>query len=200
MHLILRFGYFGDASDWCLSKKKSKGKIPRVKRGPSWRRARHGLNIEGKCHNPQCSAVEKLTISRVGFGPWTLKSEVPCPECSWEMILVAFALFNCSWMFEGVKKDGTFDTRAWRRVVEEVHIFEEMGQISDWDALVVCARKFHENECCICLEEVTEGMAWRADCAHQFHKECLFIWANLPGKLQHPACPLCTSRQKRPRT
>ena len=115
LHLLLRLRGGGDAfAD--VSNTESIEKLQWNFNAPKWRVATPGLNVEGICRNDGCAAFQEPTISKIGFKPWTLGSEVRCPMCSNEMEAFTCGLTNCSWMFEGVKTNGEIVTKSWEEV------------------------------------------------------------------------------------
>lgn len=192
LHLVLRLRGGGDAfAD--VSNTESIEKLQWNFNAPKWRVATPGLNVEGICRNDGCAAFQEPTISKIGFKPWTLGSEVRCPMCSNEMEAFTCGMTNCSWMFEGVKTNGEIVTKSWEEVGNEYNRFKKTGNMVEWDRLVICARRHSTTECAICLEDVKIGNTWSIACGHKFHKECIFLWANMPviGKGHAPTCPLC---------
>lgn len=77
---------------------------------PEYRRIASGLNLEGKCSNPNCIACDKLCWANIGFSPkegfqiGKLLFSVRCPICSEKInptSIVSCGFYKCSYVFNG---------------------------------------------------------------------------------------------------
>jgi len=87
----------------------STGKTERMQwseSAPTWRIARQGLNIEGRCTNSTCKAFNHLVIMGNGMGAFDLimdQHTCKCPICQNYVKPVTAAFSNCKYRWAGIK-------------------------------------------------------------------------------------------------
>ena len=89
-------------------------------KAPEWRRARHGLSLEGQCTTASCKAHKQQVVMPIGytkfdFGSDDAESMTVCPLCKNYVAPVSCGFNNCWWRFMG-KRVETPRTRPVRRV------------------------------------------------------------------------------------
>ena len=75
---------------------------------PAWRRAVHGLCLEGTCTNTLCEANGKRVIIPIGYKRFDLisdanESTTKCPICSKYAEPETCSFNNCWWKWSGLK-------------------------------------------------------------------------------------------------
>lgn len=97
-------------------------------RGPQWRVADKGLNIEGECKNKSCAAIGKMVICNKGLTIFNIAQESSCPVCFCHFKATTCAFTNCMWMFEGRKRGfGDDISSKWNRAGNKYGRFREGG-------------------------------------------------------------------------
>ncbi|KAG5181333.1 hypothetical protein JKP88DRAFT_149760, partial [Tribonema minus] len=112
---------------------------------PAWRGVARGINVECLCGNAQCAAYGEVVIHSVGMGAFALGDACACPLCHVPSAPVACAVYNCVWMFEGVKAGGgAVLSGAWRETGDAYERFNTRaegesggGGMADWERLVL---------------------------------------------------------------
>lgn len=72
---------------------------------------------------------------------------------------------------------GDSNQENYEQFIENISV-ENMGDQTEEERL--------DNQCSICLNQMTEETRWTTNCQHSFHRQCLDIWEN-----NHSSCPLC---------
>ncbi|CAF1165393.1 unnamed protein product [Rotaria sordida] len=117
---------------------------------PSWRIARPGICIEGKCSNQSCRAYKQMVVVNIGIREFNLLNEShkmsKCPECSRYVEPITCAFNNCIWRWEGLLQSGT-DTEPrevsgdWKRADNAYHRFDEnVNEAAVWRQLNLYAQ------------------------------------------------------------
>lgn len=212
LHLVLRLrGGGGDFAD--VSNPNTMQTLQVSHGGPTWRRIRPGLCIEGMCRNERCDARGQMVISPRGYKDFNLVAgeTVPCPVCDEGVEPKTCAFYRCMWRYVG-KKDGisTVTSSSWDRVTDKYTRFSGK-KVVKWDHLLIQARpldlvkpvntttntgRVHIDytylECTICIDDIERGQKTNVlTCGHHFHAKCIRGWAKGGTKV---VCPNC--RQK----
>lgn len=118
---------------------------------PSWRRARHGLCLEGLCKNNQCAAFNRTVIMPVGYKKFdmlddSVETRTICPACKKHVTPVTCGFNNCWWRYNGSQNVENSPSRpcssAWREADDAYYRFDEQhGEHVSWKKLVFEAVK-----------------------------------------------------------
>lgn len=186
---------------------------------PEWRRCSEGLNIEGRCENPECRAFRQMIIDRKKFTIFNLirDDNIRCPICRWRVKPVTCGLYDFAWRFEGVKiNDGLSISSQWQDARGYVyHRFDadETNGSVGWASLLmvvkppnelVLARLLLSTEpiaiskgdiCTICWSPFgspVKKSTITTHCGHNFHRVCSDKWAKwCKHTMSQPSCPIC---------
>jgi hypothetical protein len=123
-------------------------RIPWSLSAPSWRRARPGICIEGRCHNGDCEASGELVIINLGITKFNFLDEtneeiLKCPVCSKYVGPITCAFTSCYWRYEGrVQNDSNSPPKAvigeWKHADNAYHRFNEtISGTVQWLRLVI---------------------------------------------------------------
>jgi len=171
---------------------------------PEWRVCSKGLNIEGRCPNPACCAFRRMIIDRKGFKPFNVSRDgnVKCPICRRDVEPVTCGLYDCSWRYEGVKKNDELSISSqWRDargyVYHRFNADENNGSV-EWLSLVLVAkpRTGPEDELCsVChspLASPANAATATSRCGHTFHRACFKMWTEHCEETGiQPSCAIC---------
>ena len=118
---------------------------------PSWRRARHGLCLEGLCKNNQCAAFNRTVIMPVGYKKFDMLDDsvetiTKCPACKKHVTPVTCGFNNCWWRYNGSQNVENSPARPcssdWRQADDAYYRFDEQhGENVSWKKLVFEAVK-----------------------------------------------------------
>ncbi|CAF1545124.1 unnamed protein product [Rotaria magnacalcarata] len=101
---------------------------------PQWRRARHGLCLEGQCRNSVCAAFNHTVIMSMGFRRFDMLSDADatttkCPMCKQFVRPVTCSFNNCWWRYKGRKCLENQPPEPcecdWKRADDAYHRFDE---------------------------------------------------------------------------
>lgn len=75
---------------------------------PRWRRARHGLCLEGQCANSECEAYGSTVIIPIGYRRFDMSTDpnettTKCPICKKYVNPATCGFNNCWWRYDGTK-------------------------------------------------------------------------------------------------
>ncbi|CAF1435073.1 unnamed protein product [Adineta steineri] len=114
--------------------------------GASWRRARHGLNLEGFCGNNQCEAYKHRVVIPIGYGVFDIHGGVDettskCPVCKRYVEPITCSLNNCWWKFKATKfvqgRDPKQCSGDWQYADDAYHQFDErISGMAEWKKLI----------------------------------------------------------------
>jgi hypothetical protein len=160
----------------------------------SWRIAKAGLCLEGKCTNSSCKAFDKMVVMNMGLpiiyhvGMIGQKS-TNCPICDTYVRPITCGLNNCEWRFIGIKETSNGLERVqsdFKQVPDEYHRFDDdENSLVHWSSLVIEAKNSlkqdhltNDDVCAFCLENVptkneTTETNIKLNCKHKFHTGCL---------------------------
>ncbi|CAF1131525.1 unnamed protein product [Adineta steineri] len=120
------------------------------KTAPTWRIARPGICIEGKCINVSCNAKNQLVVMNIGLRKFDFLKEFSrmsrCPECTQFVNPVTCAFNNCEWRWEGTmqKSDDTEPEDVsgdWQLADNAYHRFDEnVSGTVGWLVLIIEAK------------------------------------------------------------
>ncbi|CAF0820216.1 unnamed protein product [Adineta steineri] len=123
---------------------------------PRWRRARHGLCLEGLCKNKKCEAYKGTVIMPIGYKKVSMLDDsldkiTKCPVCKEYVNPITCAFNNCWWRYDGVQncKNGPSKKCSgdWRRADDAYHRFNEyQGEMITWKKLTLEAVKTRPTE------------------------------------------------------
>ncbi|CAM2730010.1 unnamed protein product [Rotaria socialis] len=118
---------------------------------PSWRKAKPGICLEGKCNNTTCVAVGRQVIMNIGLRSFDYLGDVNettamCPCCSKYVEPITCAFNRCMWRWSGIKQPAPGEpprqiSADWKDADNAYHCFDE--QISGtviWRKLVLEAK------------------------------------------------------------
>lgn len=118
---------------------------------PRWRRARHGLCLEGPCTNSKCEAFNRSVIMPIGYKRFDMASDpnestTRCPACKKYVKPVTCGFNNCWWRYEGTKEceNGPPQpcSKNWTKADDAYHRFDEQeNEIITWRKLIFEAVK-----------------------------------------------------------
>jgi hypothetical protein len=113
---------------------------------PRWRRARHGLCLEGLCINNKCEAFNRTVIMPVGYKTLDMLSDsidktTKCPACKEYVTPVTCGFNNCWWKYDGLQKFKSGPSKpcssGWRQADDAYHRFNEhQGDDFTWKKLI----------------------------------------------------------------
>ncbi|CAF1327486.1 unnamed protein product [Adineta steineri] len=126
------------------------------KTAPRWRRARHGLCLEGECKNSKCEASGRTVIMPIGYKKFDMSSDpsettTKCPVCKKYVPPVTCGFNNCWWRYDGVKDCQNAPPEScssgWKRADDAYYHFkDEQNEIIDWRKLIFEAIREHPSE------------------------------------------------------
>ncbi|CAF1000875.1 unnamed protein product [Rotaria magnacalcarata] len=118
---------------------------------PSWRIAKPGICLEGKCNNTNCIAVGQQVIMNIGLVSFDYLGDVNettarCPCCSRYVEPITCAFNRCMWRWSGIKQPAPGEpprqiSADWKQADNAYHCFDE--QISGtviWRKLILEAK------------------------------------------------------------
>ncbi|KAG1705045.1 hypothetical protein DVH05_005069 [Phytophthora capsici] len=185
------------------------GNSPRVedfaRKAPAYRRACRGLNIEGKCENPQCTAFRKWIICPKGLLQFNVirDEDIKCPMCHSKVIPLSCGFYDCTWKFDGIQSNGENpvisqwkDARGYK-----YHRFCPDKSV-EWDSLLIIAKQLDmpAEPCSICWSSLgsSDSVAITTACGHTFHCQCINEWSGWCIRYGNSAsCPICREEVKR---
>jgi hypothetical protein len=131
-------------------------RIQWVQTAPRWRRARHGLCLEGQCTNSKCEAHGCTVIIPIGYRKFDMsidpnETTTKCPACKKYVNPVTCGFNNCWWRYEGTKDCGNGPPQPcssdWTQVDDAYHRFDEQESgIIVWRKLIFEAVKRRPSE------------------------------------------------------
>ena len=106
-----------------------------------WRRAIHGLCLEGFCRNDNCKACNRKVIHKNGFtgeSGFTLEDDSPdvrCPMCAKHVDPTTCAFNNCDWKVEGKKWLGFAErpkrvNEPFKKADDAYYVFDDDVQVN----------------------------------------------------------------------
>uniref|UniRef100_A0AAV1TI60 Uncharacterized protein n=1 Tax=Peronospora matthiolae TaxID=2874970 RepID=A0AAV1TI60_9STRA len=186
---------------------------------PEWRVCSRGLNIEGRCKNPDCRAFRRMIIDRKKFELFNLieDDDVRCPICHWKVDPVACGLYDCCWRYEGIKEsDGVSMCSTWKDAQGYVyHRFDcdENGGTVEWESLLITVKPRDDAESAKLLVSMVSAVVRPSDicticwspfsssrkdshkasrCGHTFHRDCSQKWTKWCKRNNTRfSCPIC---------
>lgn len=79
--------------------------IPWFPAAPRWRRAAHGLAIDGRCMNPECEAYNEWVLDNKHFETFDLtRDHAHCPICHKEIRPELPSFNNCYFRIRGIER------------------------------------------------------------------------------------------------
>ncbi|CAI5739944.1 unnamed protein product [Peronospora destructor] len=176
-------------------------------KAPEWRLVSKGMNIEGRCKNPECSAYRKMIIDRKKFVPFNLirDDNIQCPMCCCKVKPITCGFYDCAWRFEGVTGSVNLSICSqWNDASGEVyHRFDSdaaNGSV-EWASLLILAKPRQEvpsafkssDTCTICWSPLSSPTkCLTPHCGHTFHRECSKEWTKWCKHYKtQPSCPIC---------
>jgi hypothetical protein len=180
---------------------------------PEWNVVSKGLNIAGRCTNQACRAFQRTVIDPKRFEPFNviLDGNVACPVCRCQVKPVLCGFYDCSWRYEGVKKDCAPVSSPWMdasgRTYHQFKADEKKGSVK-WSSLVLVVKPRSkpvaaspaliepiqankDNVCSVCYSPLGFPVkAGTATCRyHKFHRVCSKMWAKV--RKTRPSCTMC---------
>lgn len=153
LHLVLRLRGGGISfTDFCQQPKVIE--CNRSSKAPSWRKAKPGLSIEGKCSNVKCEAYKHTVIINMGvsvvfkLGVPIVKNPTNCPMCDCYVKLITCAFNNCEFRYFAFKETTmglSKEKSEWKRVDDNYHRFDESNQAS-YNSLLIETKYHHFHE------------------------------------------------------
>jgi hypothetical protein len=113
---------------------------------PRWCQVGKGLNVEGRCTSGTCPAFQQLFIDPKGLEWFNIIGDdnAKCPMCRCTVKPVTCGFYDCSWTFEGVKKNDEVPISSpWKDARGYLyHVFnadESKGSV-EWASFALVAR------------------------------------------------------------
>lgn len=187
-HLVLRLRGGGSSFMFADMTNNSARKVVPWGKGPDWRIAPPGLNVEGYCPHFDCEAWDQLVICPVGMASYIAGTKRPCPSCHGDVIPITSAFTDCSWRFDGRRTDGLEVKSAWNHTGHQYERFDPKESMVSWDRLVITAKPLDAStqECPICYEDVRGSDVTVNQCGHKAHQSCMEMWRKFGS-----TCPMC---------
>ncbi|CAF0733765.1 unnamed protein product [Adineta steineri] len=118
---------------------------------PRWRRARHGLCLEGLCTNNTCEAYNSTVIMPVGYKKVDMLDDsldkiTKCPVCKEHVTPITCGFNNCWWKYDGVQSCRNGPSKQcpgdWRQADDAYYRFNEyQDETITWKKLTLQAAK-----------------------------------------------------------
>eukprot|EP00210_Caulerpa_lentillifera_P004656 g4441.t1 len=153
----------------------------------------NGLNIEGVCCTPNCSAFGNNAIYPVGLEAFDMCIDSAfCPLCNGEMYITNAGFHNCKWRIQGVKQTGSnkHSTKTISRQIDDEYVRcdPSRGTVPGrWSRLMLQASPIGvQKQCAVCRSLIESDDFLILLCGDYMHLSCHQAWKNIDSK-----CPSC---------